>query len=70
MEEWRGSAQSSRGWPRWWSGGKWGSMQPSRRLAAEDEPGAGQPQGVGGQRHVPMSLGVNSAHYTLLQPVL
>ena len=26
MEQWRGSPRSSRGWPRWWSGGKWGGI--------------------------------------------
>ena len=34
------------------------------RVAAEDEPGAGRPQ-EGGQRHVPMSPGVKTAHYTV-----
>ena len=35
-------------------------------VVAQDELGARRPQEGGGQRHVPMSLGVNSAHYTLL----
>ena len=26
MEEWQGWPLRSRGWPRWWSGGKWGSI--------------------------------------------
>ena len=39
-------------------------------MAAEDELGAGRPQEGGGQRHVPMSPGVKSARYTLLQPLL
>ena len=30
MEEWQGWPLRSRGRPRWWSGGKSGSMPPSR----------------------------------------